>query len=150
MTLNLAYQCILASTGMSVADAATFHEVSDDQIIEWIGGSEDPPDEVMDAISQLVCRMAESVGEVVDHVLDKAEQIMEEPHAFPDVLELGLASDDAEAQTLGWPNANAHRTVIGMTAAQISDMGIRVSVVPRGSTVTSAAAADAYDKGDTR
>ena len=143
--LNLAYQCIVASTGMNVADAAVFHEVSSDLIVEWVEGSEDPPDEAMDDISQLVCRMAESVAEVLDHVLDKAE----EHGGYPDVLELGLASDNAEAQTLGWPNANAHRTVIGMTAAQMAALGIKVSVVPRGSTVTSAAAADAYDRGDT-
>ncbi len=143
---NLAYSCILASTGMNVADAAAFHEVSEDLIIEWIGGSEDPPDEAMDDISQLVCRMAESVAEVLDHVLDKAG----EHGGYPDVLELGLASDNVEAQTLGWPNANSHRTVIGLTAAQMVALGIKVSVVPRGSTVTSAAAADAYDKGDTR
>ena len=91
--LNLAYQCIVASTGMNVADAAVFHEVSSDLIVEWVEGSEDPPDEAMDDISQLVCRMAESVAEVLDHVLDKAE----EHGGYPDVLELGLASDNAEA-----------------------------------------------------
>ena len=146
---NLTYRCVLTSTGMSVSEAATFHQTDEGIINKWIEGSEQPPADVMRSLSQLVCRMFESVEQVMDHVIEKAEAVLDGSDNYPDEIELGVASDDVEAQTMGWPTASTHETVIGMTAAQVLAIGIDVSVVPRGSTVTSAAAADAYDRGDT-
>jgi hypothetical protein len=67
--------------------------------------------------------------------------------AHPDMkaVELGLSVDDHEAQSLGWPTASAHATVISrMTALLPLDLIDRIVIVPRGSTVATAAAAEQH------
>ena len=141
--INMQYDCLLKATGMDSIDAAKFHGGDEDVIYMWVSGDEEPSQHEIDKISDLICRMAISVSEVLDHIIDQ----MEEHGSGPDVLELGLASDDQEAGVLGWPNKSAHKMLLGMTAAQMSEIGIKVSIVPRGSTVPSAAAADAFEQG---
>ena len=62
----------------------------------------------------------------------------------PDVdqVELGYAVDDHEAQGMGWPCATAQWACLGMVAAACDRP---VSLVPRGTTVATAAAADARE-----
>ena len=57
-------------------------------------------------------------------------------------FEFGLASDDEEARSLGWPCVGAHRAV----ARILWESGLDIVVVPRGSTIATAAAADADDR----
>ena len=141
--INMQYDCLLAASGMDSIDAAHFHGVDEEAIYMWISGDEEPPQYEIEKISDLICRMAVSVAEVLDHVLEQTEK----HGAGPDLLELGLASDDQEAGILGWPNKSVHKMVLGMTTAQMTEIGIKVSIVPRGSTAPSAAAADAFEKG---
>ena len=141
--INMQYDCLLKSSGMDSIDAAEFHGVDEEAIHMWVSGDEEPSQHEIDKISDLICRMAISVSEVVDYVLEQTEK----HGSGPDVFELGLASDDQEAGVLGWPCKSAHKMVLGMTAAQMSEIGIKVSIVPRGSTVPSAAAADAFEQG---
>lgn len=66
-------------------------------------------------------------------------------------IEIGYPADDHEAQTLGLPCVGAWRQ---MAARLIDELMMRddtfdpslISFVPRGSTMASAAAADAHDK----
>ncbi len=141
--INMQYDCLLAASGMDSIDAAEFHGVDEEAIYMWMSGDEEPPQFEIEKISDLICRMAVSVSQVLDHVTDQVEK----HGAAPGVLELGLASDDQEAGVLGWPNKSAHKMVLGMTTAQMSEIGIKVNIVPRGSTAPSAAAADAFEKG---
>lgn len=60
-----------------------------------------------------------------------------------DTIEVGIASDDAEARSLGWPCVGAQRMSIALAAARIKDF--RIVIVPRGTTPATAAAADAND-----
>lgn len=60
-----------------------------------------------------------------------------------DVIELGVSADNHEAQSLGWPCVGAHAAVLGLVAARC---GQPVRIVPRGSTVATAAAADAHGR----
>ena len=60
--------------------------------------------------------------------------------------DLTAASDDAEAQTLGWPCAGTHRAVLGLMVARGMADGHRFKIVPRGSTVATAGAADIHDR----
>lgn len=58
-------------------------------------------------------------------------------------IEVGIASDDAEARSLGWPCVGAQRMSIALAAARLS--GVRIVIVPRGTTPATAAAADVHD-----
>ena len=51
-------------------------------------------------------------------------------------IELGLASDDAEAKSIGWPCVGAQAAALGVGAALIDNP---VTIVPRGSTAALAA-----------
>ncbi len=141
--MNFRYRCLLASSGMDTFEASTFHGIEEDAIMMWVAGDEEPEEEAVEKLADLVCRMVVAVGEALDHLLDQ----MEESDSAPAFIELGLASDDAEAEQLGWPCVRVHEMVLGMMAAQASEIGIPVSIVPRGSTAASAAAADAFEEG---
>ena len=141
--MNMRYRCLLASSGMDTFEASTFHGIEEDAIMMWVAGDEEPEEEAVEKLAELVCRMAVSVGEALDYLLDQ----MEENDGAPSFLEIGLASDDAEAEQLGWPCVRVHEMVLGMMVAQATEIGVPVSIVPRGSTVGSAAAADALEKG---
>jgi hypothetical protein len=66
----------------------------------------------------------------------------------PDItIELGLASDDAEAKSIGWPCVGAQAAALGVGAALIDNP---VTIVPRGSTAATAAAADRHDRRGSR
>ena len=57
-------------------------------------------------------------------------------------IELGYAVDDAEAQSMGWPCASAQWASLGIIAAGTDR---HITLVPRGTTVATAAAADARE-----
>ncbi|HQF31786.1 MAG TPA: hypothetical protein PLJ34_10105, partial [Hyphomicrobiales bacterium] len=63
-------------------------------------------------------------------------------HGAPDSVELGLSSDDHEAQSIGWPCVGAHAAVLGLVAARVD---VPLAIVPRGSTIATAGASDAND-----
>lgn len=54
-----------------------------------------------------------------------------------------IAIDDAEAQSIGWPCVGAQAAALGVGAALIDNP---VTIVPRGSTAATAAAADRHDR----
>lgn len=56
-------------------------------------------------------------------------------HGAPDRLELALSSDDAEAQSKGWPCVGAERAAYALALARIDAPAV---IVPRGSTVATA------------
>lgn len=57
-------------------------------------------------------------------------------------IELGYAADDHEARDLGWPCVGAQRAMLGIVVARLAGREIRL--VPRGSTVGTAAAIQAH------
>jgi hypothetical protein len=71
-------------------------------------------------------------AEVAEEALDLLDQ------RHPELVELGYPSDDNEAQSLGWPCVGAWK---GMAARVAAECQSPVSLVPRGSTPATAAAA---------
>jgi hypothetical protein len=73
-----------------------------------------------------------------------ADEALKAIAGFPEVdkVELGYAVDDAEAQNMGWPCASAQWTSLGMITA---DTDRQITLAPRGTTVATAAAADARE-----
>jgi hypothetical protein len=59
-------------------------------------------------------------------------------------VELGLARDDHEARDLGWPCVGAHAAMLGLVAVRAT---VPVEIVPCGSTVQTAGAANQAAKG---
>lgn len=58
-------------------------------------------------------------------------------------VDLGIAADGHEAQSLGWPCVGAQRASLALLVAAFP-LEVEVRIVPRGSTPATAAAADAH------
>lgn len=126
------YRLLLSCVGLSQTEAAAFHAVSRDTIKSWCVGRNPAPAASIQALKALhehQRRAAREGAKIAQMAPRKGE------------IELGYAVDDIEAQTLGWPCASAHYIALGMMIAQLNRP---VRLVPRGSTVATAAAADAH------
>jgi hypothetical protein len=127
------YSIFLKASGLSQREAAALHDVRIDTIKKWCQASGNrAPLAVVQELAALIVKQGEAADEVDDLVASRSEQ--------PEIIELGVASDDHEAQALGWPTATAHAMTLAIVAARLIGDGHNVEIVPRGSTPASAAA----------
>lgn len=127
------YPILLTLSGLSQREAAEMHGVRLDTLKSWGAGRNPVPPGVIAEIKGLIRRQRRAADELL---------AMMGGAGAADEIEIGVASDDHEAQSLGWPCASAHRQAIAMAAA-MTDRSIRL--VPRESTPASAAAADVHE-----
>lgn len=123
---------LLDRCGLSIREGAAFLDVREDTIKSWRSGRNPTPPKVVTELRSLyrqIERAAHQAVVIIDHV------------PFDAIVELGVAADDHEAQSLGLPCVGAHVAVLGLVVAQ-TDRTIRL--VPRGSTIASAAASDVH------
>ena len=126
--------------GLSLGEAATFLGVRLDTVKSWSAGRNPTPGGALGELAAL----AERIEDAADAALDEIARLAAE-HGAPETIELGIAVDDHEAQSLGWPCVGAHRAVLARVVAAGTADGQRFAVVPRGSTPVTAAAADARE-----
>lgn len=131
------FRLILDSSGLSVREAAVWLNVSHNSAESWAAGRRTVPEGVMAEMLDLIDRQGRAAEEALATILGAAQDQGE----LPELIELGLASDDHEAQGLGWPTASAHAAVM-RRLIEIAPDDVRESIVlvPRGSTVATAAA----------
>ena len=130
------YNTLLTASGLSVREAAAFHKVRHDTAKSWSSGRNGTPYGAIDELYDLVARQLRAAKEGAKLIQDLVAR-----QGPPEDIELGLASDDYEAQGLGWPTQTAHKVVIGLTIGLLPpDLAARVRVVPRGTTTATAAA----------
>lgn len=116
--------------GLSRREAAAFLKVRYDTAHSWAIGRRKAPEGTIAELRSLYARIERSAAESLKIIARVSSD---------QIIELGLASDDCEAQSLNWPCVGTHAAVLGLVAAR-SDSP--VIIVPRGSTVASAADAD--------
>lgn len=138
--MTTAFALLCQVCGLSQREAAELLEVRLDTVKSWSAGRNRAPGRVLSELARLAAAIERAADEAMKAAADAAEKI----GAEAETIELGLASDDAEARTLGWPCVGAHRAVLGRIAARLIADGRAVMIVPRGSTVASSAAADAH------
>lgn len=128
------------SCGLSQEEAAAFLDVRIDTIRSWSTGRRLAPAGALLALAALESRIETVAREgmvQIDRSIREAGPAEE--------IEIGIASDDAEAQSLGWPCLGAQTASVGRLVARGTEKGLRFRIVPRGSTPGTAAAADAHD-----
>ncbi|BCI68044.1 hypothetical protein [Acetobacter aceti] len=132
-----AFSCLTAACGLSNREAAEFLKVSLKSVEAWKS-----PDNKRNAGDGVINELKDLWKSLFNSALEAAQKIdqAEQKH-----IEVGLASDDYEAQQLGLPCVGAHKAMIGILIALTH---ADVEVVPRGSTVASAAAIEAYERGE--
>lgn len=126
------YALLRERCGLSLRDAATFHVVPIDTVVSWSSGRRRAPDGVIAELRDLYDKIENAAHKAVEFIGDDTADI-----------ELGIASDDSEAQSLGWPCVGAQAASLGLVAAYIDNA---VTITPRGSTLATAGAADAHDR----
>jgi len=124
------YALLLARCGLSHGEAADFHQARLDTIKSWSTGRRQAPAGAIAELRALYAQIERAAGEILATIAE---------HPDADIIELGLASDDHEAQGLGWPCVGAQAAMLGIVAARSTGP---VVIVPRGSTYSSAAAAE--------
>jgi len=128
--------------GLSHRESADLFDVRIDTVKSWSAGRNGTPDAVLGELVNL----ADAIDAAADEAVREIEAQSGARGGEPEVIEIGLASDDHEAQSLGLPCVGAHRTLIALTVARGIAEGYAFDVVPRGSTSLTAGAADAHRK----
>jgi hypothetical protein len=132
------YPFFLYTSGLSIREAATFHDVRVSTIENWSSGRRDATPGAIAELHGLVRRQMRAARETLD-------LIRQYPAAG--ALEIGMPSDDHEAQGLGWPCLSAWEAMAGMLLAMLEpDELERVVIVPRGARPATAAAVDAHGR----
>ena len=128
-----AFALLIQLCGLSSREAADFLGVRDDTARNWRTGRDAAPEGVLRELAEMVGR--------IETAADEAVGVLEQAGAGPGgVVELGYAADDAEARSLGWPCAAAHRAALAPILAWCLREGVPVEIVPRGATPATAAA----------
>lgn len=126
----------LAACGLSQRQAAEFLGVRLDSVERALRGRDRTPPGWLAELRRLHARQRQAA--------QQAYAIWQQHQ--PDQLELSIASDDAEAQAppLGWPCQAAQLAAYRMLWEMLPP-DVRIILVPRGTSVATAAAADRHD-----
>lgn len=109
-------------------------DVRPDTMKAWCAGKNPTPPGILAELRALHARIERAAAEALATLSE----------APPDaVIELGHAADDHEAQSLGWPGLGAQLAMLGIVVARL---GRPARLVPRGSTIATAAAAEAHGR----
>jgi len=128
-----AFALLESLAGLSHREAAEFHRVRVDTVKSWAVGRNNCPRGALDELRALI-KMQERAARETLAIIKRGR---------PDEIELGCPSDDHEARSLGWPCVGAWAAMAARVAAATDRP---IILVPRGSTLASAAAADARER----
>ena len=118
---------LLASlSGFSYREAAEFLAVRPDTVQSWATGRRECPAGPLGELRGLIAAQERAAAEAVKVLRASGT----------DEIELGYPADDFEARALGWPCVGAWGA---MAARVISAASVPVRIVPRGSTLATAA-----------
>lgn len=127
------FATLLAASGLSYAEAGAILGATKETVRDWARGKSRTPADALEALHRLVSQMLEKS----DTLLEAYEELAKR-HGAPNVIEIGMSTDDHEARVNGFVNLNYERATIGLAVAQLPS-GM-VKIVPRGSTLATAAA----------
>lgn len=129
---------LMSACGLSQREAAAFLGLAPVSIDKMSSGKRSTPPGAIAELRGLYKRIVEAADAMLDD-LDAATS----EYGPPESVDLGYCADDHEAQALGFPCVGAHAAALAIV---IGSIDLPVRLVPRGSTVASAAAADANDQ----
>lgn len=93
-----------------------------DTVKSWSSGRNHCPTSVLAELADLHDRIEEAADAAMSDILYAVPR--------PESVEIGLASDDAEARSIGWPCVGVHRMLLGCVASGLIVAGIAVRIVP--------------------
>lgn len=132
MTTHIAL--LAGRCGLSVREGAEFTGVRLDTFKSWSAGRNQAPAGAVEELRTLYRKIEQAAAAAVDQIRSSVPA--------GSVVELGYCADDYEAQQLGFPFATCHNAMLGLVVARLDHA--QVKLVPRGSTVATAAAMEAH------
>jgi hypothetical protein len=126
------YTLLVAHCGLSLREAADFHDVRPDTVKSWSAGRNPTPNGVLEELRVLT----DTIATAADQAIEFLEGAPEDAD-----IEIGFPADDHEARALGFPCVGAWRAMMGQVLASVERP---IRLVPRGSTPATAGAADAH------
>lgn len=127
------FSTLRAATGLSLFETATYLNVSQKNVERWVDGVREPPEGVINEMSELVALQTKAVERQLSFM--KTNVVKQ--------AEIGYPTDDYEAQEMGWPCVGAVKVVLGRIIAGSEAL---ITLSPRGATSGTAAAIDAQEK----
>ena len=106
--MTTTYALLLDRCGLSHREAAEFHGVRLDTVKSWSAGRNGVPPGAIDELRALYAKIETAAAEAVALIRAQAAED----------VELGLARDDGEARSLGWPCVGAQAASFGLAAAR--------------------------------
>lgn len=135
------FSALLGICGLSQDEAAAFLGVRRSSVAHWMTGRRQcPPGAVREIHALAAAQMAaaQRQARAITDIIAAAPPGLEG-------IEIGAPVDDTEAQALGLPTVSAWTATLGMALALLPmDIVARISLVPRGTTSATAAAADTH------
>ena len=131
---------LISLAGLSHREAADFLGVRLDTVQSWHRKTR--PNQASDGVIRELKALIETQERAAEQQLDVIARLAVE-HGAPDAIEIGYPVDDHEAKTLGLPCVGAWAA---MAARVVGRSPIPIRLVPRGSTIATAAAVQAHDK----
>lgn len=120
--------------GLSQREAAEFLSVHIDTVKSWYRARPNTARAgVIDELRALHAAQRRAAANMI-----RAIRAAERENGPLGKYEVGLAADDAEARSRGWPCVGAMRQAIGLAAARLGS--VRIVIVPRGTTPATALA----------
>lgn len=135
------FSAALRLCGLSLREAADFLGSRIDTVKKWSSGVNPVPAGVMAELHALAAR----IDEAAEQTADLYDELRERHPDEPAIVELGIAVDDHEARGLGFPCVGAQMAMVARLWS-LMPADVTVRLVPRGSTVTTAGAADEHDQ----
>ncbi|MBF0325968.1 MAG: hypothetical protein HQL42_12980 [Alphaproteobacteria bacterium] len=131
---------LISLAGLSHRDASEFLNIRLDTVQSYFRHRRpaDARDGVKAELKKLIARQERAAAEALDLI---EQQTAGRPGALD--VEIGYPADDHEAQALGFPCVGAWQA---MAARVVARSPVPIRLVPRGSTVATAAAADVYEQ----
>lgn len=127
------FRVLMNLAGLSQREAAAFLDISPSAVDKMSRGTRATPAGIVGDLRELIDRQEEAADNALD-LIESRDDAVE--------IEIGYPTDDNEAQSLGWPCVGAWSA---MAARVIAAIDRPVRLVPRSSTVATAAAIDAHD-----
>jgi hypothetical protein len=116
------YALLRNRCGLSLKEAAAFHDVHIHTVTSWSSGRNQAPASAIAELRELYYRMRTAVRYGI-------KEITERRHQFGlKRIELAIASSDEHARELGLPCVGAHAAMLGMLAGRLT---IETVIVPR-------------------
>lgn len=145
MTTSI-FKILCQSCGLTIDDAASALDVRLGTIKGWWLGNRTCPASVITELRALSARQEEAAKQLAQIILDSTAADQESA-AEMEKIEVGIAVDDTEAQSLGWPCVGAQSAVFRHILRILpEELAVKVKIVPRGSTLGTARAADVHGK----